>query len=447
MYNKFIKNIYFPFIEKIKGEKIIQYKYFLSKSQYWSKEKLQQLQLEKLKSIIHHSYKNVPYYNQLFNQHNISPDKIKTIDDLAKIPTLTKEIIQKKKDLLHIQNYNRKIYRGKTSGSSGRPLEFYCTPEYSSWDWAARWRARNWYGVNIGDSEVAIWGRPLYSKKQEFLDKIKAKIRNTVLISAFELSNDDLQKNLTIIQKAKPTYIYGYSSSIFQLALYVKEVHPKIQLPHLKAIFVTAETLFSYQKAIIENIFKVPVSNEYGCSEIGGFAYECKYGNWHVSWENVVVEFIENSDGQQEIVATSLTNYYMPFIRYKIGDFGTFIEKKCECGVNLPIIKINSAKITDKVILKNNQIFSSEIFDYINLALMKNNIQGFNQFQIVQKSIDTFQVNFIKNNAFQPSSLSSFETLLKKTLKDAAINVLFNEKKNIKKESTGKIRYFVSDLK
>lgn len=445
IYNKFVRNIYFPLTEFVKGENVRKYLSSLGESQYYSRDEIREIQWQKLKNLLNHAYQNIPYYQDLFKKNGLNPDDINSPEDFTKFPLLTKEAIVEHHSEIIDTKYRGNIYPGKTSGSTGIPLKFYCTPEYSSWDWASRWRARNWFGVNIGDPEVAIWGRPLYSSVKKYIDPLKGRLRNTLLISGFEYSEEHLNRFSRKMLQFNPFYIYGYSNSIYQMAVYFKDQHLP-PLKRLKAIFVTAETLLPQERALIESAFQAPVSNEYGCSEIGGFAYECPAGRWHVSVENVYLEFIENENGVREVVGTSLTNNYMPFIRYRIGDIGEWVNEKCPCGCNLPVMKLHTGKVTDVVIINNGKIYSSEIFDYLNLALLDLNRQPFNQYQIIQTKPAVFTIRFVKSHDFIESDLSLFRELLIKAVKDNNVQIEFEAVNEIKPDITGKFRYFISNL-
>lgn len=267
-----------------------------------------------------------------------------------------------------------------------------------------------------------------------------------MLISGFEYSEEKLEKFSRQILRFNPYYFYGYANSIYRLALYFKD--RELQIPdRLKAIFVTAETLFPQERELVESVFQSPVSNEYGCSEIGGFAYECPAGRWHVSLENVFLEFVENEYGVKEVVGTSLTNEYMPFIRYRIGDIGEWSDEKCPCGCNLPIMKLRTGKATDIVIMKNGQTFSSEIFDYLNLALLDQKRRPFNQYQIIQTKPYHFTIRYVKSPGFDESDLALFRQLFEKTVQDNNLEIEFEPTTEIKPESTGKMRYFISEIK
>jgi len=446
MYSEFVRHFYFPLTQHFKGESISEYLKILKNNELLSLEELQNIQMTKLWHLLKVAYRNIPYYREMFDRLKIRPEEICTSQDFAQLPYLTKNDVAENLDRLTDSSYSGKIYSGKTSGSTGIPLKFYVTGEYNSWDWASRWRARNWFGVLIGDPEVAIWGRPLHSTIRKYTDLLKGRIRNALLISGFEYSDEMLEKFNRQIRRFDPRYLYGYSNSIYRLALDIRE-HNRSIPEHLKAIFVTAETLFTQERALVESVFEVPVSNEYGCSEIGGFAYECPAGNWHVSIENVFMEFVENQNGVREIFGTSLTNEYMPFIRYRIGDIGEWLDEKCTCGCNLPIMKLHTGKATDVVIMNNGKTYSSEIFDYLNLALLDLKRHPFDQYQIVQTEPATFTIRYVKSRDFTKSDLILFRKIFIKTVQENDLKIDFEPVSAINPEPTGKMRYFISLMK
>lgn len=445
IYDKFVRHIYFPLTQYLKGESIIRYLAILKSHENLSIEELQDFQFKRLQTILQDAYHNVPYYRAIFDQIGSRPEDIRTPQDFAQLPFLTKETIRDNLSRLTNPYYRGKVYPCQTSGSTGIPLRFFVTPEYDSWDWASRWRARNWFGIQIGDPEVAIWGRPLYSRIRRTIDCLKAWIRNTLLISGFEYSEEMLARYASQIRRFNPVYIYGYSNSIYRLALYFQQ--QKLPIPkRLKAIFVTAESLLPHERAVVEATMGVPIANEYGCSELGGFAYECPAGRWHVAIENVFLEFITMDNGFREIVGTSLTNFYQPFIRYRIGDLGDWTEEQCPCGCKLPTMRLQTGKVTDVVILEDRKIYSSEIFDYLNLAILKLGRRPFDQFQIIQTKPGAFLINYIPSREFAASDLEVFSQLFLNTVKSENVYLEYQQVSTIKPDDTGKIRYFISRI-
>lgn len=93
--NLFSEQIILPLSDKFLGFSIYTHLKFLNKSQWWPESDLKEFQNEKLRALIKHAYENVPYYNDLFKEKEITTEDIKTIDDLVKLPILTKETIRK----------------------------------------------------------------------------------------------------------------------------------------------------------------------------------------------------------------------------------------------------------------------------------------------------------------------------------------------------------------
>ncbi|MCP4650958.1 MAG: phenylacetate--CoA ligase family protein [PVC group bacterium] len=449
MYDKFVKYIYFPLIQAIKGQKVLGYLQKLEKTQWESLNGLKNKQWGELKKLLKTVDKNVPYYKQLFKDKGIDVENIKDYADFQQIPCLGKEQVRQNFNQLINRNYGGDFYKTKTSGSMGLSLELFISADMDSWIYAGQQRAQKWFGVEVGDRALFVWGRPLNSLYQEIIGNIKARLKNIMLVSAFELSDAPLEKHWQRIKKFKPKYIYGYASSVFKIAEYVQKIGQQ-EAFSCKAVFTTAETLFSSQAQVIKEAFGCPVVQEYGCAEVGAFGYECPEGNMHVFSENVFVEVLRDGEpvtpGETgEIVVTSLHNYCMPFIRYRVGDLGSFLDDECACGRKLPLLDIKIAKVTDMVVTSKGEVFSSELFDYINLELIKQKISGIGQFRVTQENPDTFTVEIVKQDPFSEGSTELFRKRMKEFLGDN-IKVEFIFKDEILRDKSGKMRYFISKL-
>ena len=105
--NWIAENIMFPSGDLFINQKVYKYYKLLDKSQWWSLSELENYQNERLRLLIRHAYANVPYYKKLFQENKLKISDIKSIDDLYKIPILTKEIIRKNKEQLIAQNISK----------------------------------------------------------------------------------------------------------------------------------------------------------------------------------------------------------------------------------------------------------------------------------------------------------------------------------------------------
>ena len=112
------------------------------------------------------------------------------------------------------------LERFSTGGSSGEPLVFYRGKERVSHDVAAKWRATRWWNVDIGDREIVIWGSPIELGSQDRVRLIRDKLLRTELLSAFEMSEANLERFIRRIQAFKPRMLFGYPSSLALMARY-----------------------------------------------------------------------------------------------------------------------------------------------------------------------------------------------------------------------------------
>ncbi|KPJ67002.1 MAG: hypothetical protein AMJ43_06270 [Coxiella sp. DG_40] len=450
-YKQFVRKFYFPLLCKIKREQTLEYLGKLEQSQYLSGEEIKKMQWSRLQRLITHAYENTLYYKRLFNNAELKPDDIKTYEDFLNIPLLSKENVRNHQKEFLDRTHRGKFYKTITSGSEGLSLKLFYDRDFKSWVSAAQWRARRWFGVDIGDKEVAFWGRPLESSFERLVGPYKARMRNIMLISPFDVSKKRLDAHRRKIRGFRPDYMYGYALSIYKLAEYIKQAgKEKKDSFGYKAIFTTSETLFKHQENLIEEAFGCKVAQEYGCAEAGIIAHECPQGNMHITSENLLVEFLK--DGQPalpgefaEVVVTSLNNFYMPLIRYKIGDMGARLDHQCRCRRGLPIMRLDTAKVTSTIITSKGKTFSSELLDYINLELIKKGIKGIRQFRIIQIAPAAFEVEIVKQQPFLPESVDYFRKKMREFFgMDIKIDVKFVEK--ISRDKSGKIHYFISRI-
>jgi len=443
-----IKKLYYPLIDYLKGEHLLSCLRSLDESQYFTPDRLARIQFTNFKKLLNHVYAVNPFYQRTLKEKDLTPDDFHSLNDLELLPIITKTDIRDNIDDFLDKTYHGKIYSGRTSGSTGIPLQLYHTPDYSSWDWGSRWRARRWFGADYGDREVALWGRPVDSAWERHWGSIKSRIRNVLLLSGFNLSEADLIRYWQKIKRFHPDYFYGYASSLAQFGRFVDERIAPTERIKLKGIFSAGETLHLPDKQILGNVFSCKVSNEYGCSEVGAFAYECPSGNWHISVENAIVEFIDENgqpSDKGEIAVTSLTNFYMPLIRYRIGDQGMRISEKCPCGRNLPLMKLTAARIVDVVKTRSGKVFSSNLFDYINDALIDKGTKGIKQFRIVQNGFENFTIQIVRDESVNNEGLIYIENKIREYL-GAEIQIKYEFLPNIPQDSTGKIRSFISKI-
>lgn len=387
-----------------------QFQRFLEKSQYWDRDSIDKFRTKQFLKIIAHCYQNVPFYRKYFDDNGLKISDFQTLDDVKKLPFITKEIIKHKKSELQALNFKERfIDHQTTGGTTGIPTNFGIdmTSVYK-WD-ANSWRFWKYAGYDIGMPAIYFWAHPAdldISNSIHF--KIKMLMENTTIFNCWDLSESKLDTFSNYINKTKPKIIRGYASAI---SLYVHSCKKLgIRLNNSpQGIIITADKIYESQMVEIADFFGCDVFNEYGCREFGILAHECQsHQGYHLAEESFVFEVCMSSTGKTqfygngELIATQLYNYAMPLLRYRTGDEVAISQEYCNCGRKLKLISHLNGRVIDYVLTKSNRHVHGTLFFYL-----FGDSKGVERFQIHQYEKGNIQVYIVKNEFFTEQSLSS----------------------------------------
>jgi phenylacetate-CoA ligase len=378
---------------------------FLKKSQNWNEKQIKFYQEKKLKELLNHAYQNVPFYSKLFDDHCIKLKDIKSLDDLKKIPMLTKEMVRLNSEDFISKNYPKhKLRYLTTGGSTGKPLGFYVTK--GVWDAEQLAYAKMIYdefGCNLNDKFVILRGYlSKYKDKKKFYEY--SLFGKSLILFPYYIDAKNMENYVKKIRDFNPKFIITFPSIITILARYMQQNNLE-PFSSVKVISCSSELLEDFQKKMLEDFFHCKVINTYGHAESAVLATTCKKSNYlHCFPEYGIVELVDKNgeivdeEGKQgEIVATGFYNFIFPFIRYKTGDIGIFTNVECECGRNYQLIKKVSGRYQDYVISKNNKIYSStDVFQ----GLIANSTNNVIECQMIQYSIGEIVLKIVKNDKY-----------------------------------------------
>jgi phenylacetate-CoA ligase len=414
---------------------------------------LLKIQKKYLKRLIFHSYKNVPYYTNIFDEIGLIDNENINLSKFHEIPILTKEILQKnQKELISKDYQKRKWYNNSSGGSTGEPTRFIQDFEYKKWCKASN---KYYYQdmLNIDESNVKkiyLWGSPrdLFEGSIGFRAKINDWLKNTIFLNSFKMSEEDMFSYIKTINKYKPDLIRGYAGSLYELVKFAERNNLKIFNP--SKIVCSAETLTNEMRKKIEAVFGTKLYDFYGSRETASIAGECKEGLIHIFSFNHYVEIIDqnnkpvNEDQDGRIIVTSLHNYSMPFIRYEIGDMAVCGPEKCSCGNFLPSIKKIYGRIEEQFVKKNGSIVIGYFFVHLMGVLLN---KGYlKKFQIIQEDYDKIKILVVVDNCLPESEMNEIEQKIKVQMgKDCKIVWEFVD--DIPKAQSGKYLYTKSLIK
>lgn len=414
--------------------------YKLMKSQWKSYDDLKIIQEKKLHAIIKYSYENIPIYHKKFKKTNITPEDIKTTDDLIKIPVLTKEEIQKNfpQGIVSPHIDINKCWTPHTSGSTGVPLTIVYDEIAEDFEKATALRPNLSCGQRLFDKWVVISSPSHLKEKKKWFQKFGLFTPN--FISLFESA----EKHISLIEAMKPDVLDGYSSSIYLMAKKIKENGNNDLNPRI--IYGTSEMLSKEMREYINSVFNLNMFDQFGCVEMGRTAWECpEFTGYHIDVEAVVMEFLKNeervSPGERgEIVYTNLYNYSMPLIRYKIGDIGIPTDEKCPCGRGLPLMKLIEGRKDAFIQLSNGKIFSPIVWTII---LRPHQLK---QFKVIQESINKIKIQIVpgKNNSI--NELTETIKISVHTALGEEIPIEIEIVDEIPRDNSGKVRSVISKI-
>jgi phenylacetate-CoA ligase len=332
------RRVLLPAYDLAKGTDISGALSELEQAAGWSKPEIGNYQLIKLKKLLLHAYENVPFYRKRLDSAGLSPADFRELQDLVKIPPLTREDIQNSHDGMLASNIDiSRCYKGSSSGSTGEPVRYMRDRRCSSVGKAALYFGWSMSGWDFGKRYLTLWGNPTtvsrdWSRKSSIL---KSKLFGEVKFPAFTLIDDDGLNSLAeLYADGRFDYIQGYTNAIYGFADYLRRTGQ--DLPRVQGVLTTAETLQPLHRKLIEE-YLGPVYDFYGCGEINGVASQCGRGDqYHIIDPHVYVEYgnAVDDEGNRELIITDLDNYAMPLIRYANGDMGLpGSDHPCECGL------------------------------------------------------------------------------------------------------------------
>jgi phenylacetate-CoA ligase len=445
LYTAFVSGLAFPLHEWAKGHRTVAVCKQLEATQWWSAERLEQLRMERLRSLLVHARNHVPYFRDMFRRIGFDPADMRGPADLTRLPLLGKADIRAHTEAFKSERA-RDLVRFNTGGSSGEPLLFYIGRECVSHDIAAKWRATRWWNVDIGDPEVVVWGSPIELNAQDRLRGIRDRLMRTRLLSAFEMSETRLAEFLDAIRQRRPRMLFGYPSAIARIAEFARGHDVRMDDLGIRVAFVTAERLYDDQREIISSVFGCRVANGYGARDAGFIAHECPEGGMHITAENIIVETVD-SDGQPartgepgEIVVTQLATKDFPFIRYRTGDIGVLHDGACPCGRGLPLLKEIQGRSTDFVVAADGTAMHGLALIYVLREL-----SGIKQFKIVQESLDLTRVLLVPGEAMSTQAEAIIRGKFRQRL-GAGVQIVVERVADIPAERSGKFRYVVSKV-
>lgn len=240
----------------------------------------------------------------------------------------------------------RNSFKHSTGGSTGVPVHFYVTRESYEWRNAVSDRGYSWAGAEEGRRSFYVWGSPV--SRLSVVKRVKSHVHHCIqrrkYFDSFHFDDEQKKRCCRLINSSKPLSIVGYAGNLVELALFVRD-HPEELSWKSQTIVTAAEGVMPGQREVIEEYLCKELFLSYGSREFMLIGMECgQHNGYHISSDNLYVEVIDEAgkqvkDGESgRILVTDLRNDANPFIRYEIGDIGTYTSRRCSCGLPFPLL-------------------------------------------------------------------------------------------------------------
>ena len=429
------------------GGRFAEFRSLLAKTEWSSRADLEAYQDERLRATIAHAYATVPYYRRRFDECGLKPADVARREDLWKVPLLTRDDIRRHYDELRSTAVSpRDLRTGHTSGTTGTPLTVGYDRDTVWMTYAVFDRHYRWAGCRMGHdgNRVAVARGnvivPLTQRQPPFWRENRR--HRQLLLSSFHFSRDNMPAYFEALASFNPDVLDGYPSTLYLLARFLQsrgETFP------LKAAITSSETLYDFQREVIQERFACQVFDYYALAERVVFSGECDHHQGHhLAMEYGVAEVVD-PDGRPvapgtvgRLVGTTLHNSAMPLIRYVTNDMTAVRAGSCACGRGLELMDDVTTKAEDVLTLKDGRLISPSVLTHPFKPL--DCIEGS---QIVQTAPDRVTVRIVAGSGYTSGHTDHLRAELKARLgEDMEIDVQMVDR--LEMSANGKFKWVIS---
>ena len=400
--------------------------YYQPEYETMPQEQLRELQGERLKAQIRHVYANVPHYRRLMDEKGVTPDDIRSVDDLKKLPFISKADLREcypdgmlaipKSECVRIQS---------TSGTTGkRVIAYYNQHDIDLWEECCA-RAIVAAGGSKEDVVQVCYGYGLFTGGPG-LNGGSHKVGSLTL----PMSSGNTARQIQFMQDLGATILCCTPSYAAYIGETLKEMGISPDELQLKAGIFGAEAWSEEMRRDIEAALGLKAYDIYGLTELSGpgVSFECcEQNGMHINEDHFIAEIIDPitgevlPDGQQgELVFTAITKQAFPVIRYRTRDVCVLHRGKCSCGRTFVKMGRPMGRTDDMLIIRGVNVFPSQI----EAVLMSNGYSS--NYQIVVdrvRNTDTFDI-YIEMNPDQFSDTVRHITENERNLVEAMRSML-----------------------
>ncbi len=404
LYGQLLSKVLYPGWERVRGRETYDLISYLDRTERAPMEELVAAQSGALRRLMRHAYRHTVFYRERLDAVGVSPEDLRSADDLARLPLLEKHEARLSDQARTSLVPPFPSVVKQTSGTTGAPMIVRYNQESRVWRDALRWRGYGWAGYRPGMKAFHYWGVMPIQPKGWKRYKVRAdrKLRRDHYVDCTPRGDDSLAAALAQLQQVKPDVIVAYTQGAAALARYINRTGARVDpVP----VLCGAERLWPHDREAMEQAFGPNVFETYGSREFMLMGAECEvHDGLHTTMENLVVEVIVRENGvvraarpgeAGELVVTDLHNLSHPLIRYVVGDMAVARDATpCPCGRTLPRIGPIDGRVTDTLRDGQGNPVNGLIFSILFAFIAEHS----KQFQVFQKKSGDLSLRVVPSN-------------------------------------------------
>ena len=390
-----------------------------------SEEYIRKVQGKALHRAVSIAYHYTQFYKDKYNSHGVHPDDIQSIDDLSKLPVITKkELIDNFENAVPALIDKESAFLLGTSGTTGQSFQLYKDYTWLAHGFAFALRTLKIHGIRFLPRVAFIFdsnSNTIIEKKTQSYFKYFS--RGTAIIPVEE----DMEQIMKKLEKTNVNYICTYTGVMRELATLRKNGMGRNL--KIKMVGLTGEILDEYTRRHIEEAFGCKCYSAYISTEGGTIAQECRNKKMHIHTDFVTPEIVDSRgtplpDGEDGLILLTCYDgsYSTPIIRYSgCADIGQILPEKCDCGFNTPIMANIRGRVVDAIHLPDGRVFHAFAMTIPMEKIQRNYSRGrIRRYQIEQHDLDRITISIVRDDSTADAndSLSDLLKIIEKTYSD-----------------------------
>ena len=330
---------------------------------------------------------------------------------------------------------------GRTSGTSGTPLQVFRSLKSVLWENAIVERHFRWSGYRPGMRRAFLRGDLVVPIERTtppywFLNRYN----NQLIVLSRHLREECVGDIVEKLIEFAPFMMEAYPSTAYELALLLEQRNATLKIPY---VYTGSEPLYPHQRQLIEARLTTRVMDHYGMAERIAYATECEHGGLHVNSDYSYVEIVDDdgrpTDGEGYVVGTTFNNALMPLVRYRMSDRTRWRREACPCGRTYPLIEPVTGKYEDTLFGSRGQRISPSVVTFAFKSL-----RGIKYSQVAQTGEGTWEIRVVPEESFNEAERNRLIENVRH-LVDPGIHVVVREVAEIARTSTHKYRWIVNE--